>query len=55
MKQLTTWFEILDFFGGDISIFNFFYYKDAVKIAEEKGYTFSAELYQEASQNSLMP
>jgi hypothetical protein len=56
MKTLTTWFEVMDLFGGDTeNVFGILYYADAVKRAEEMGFTFSKELYQEATQNCLMP
>jgi hypothetical protein len=55
MKTLTTWFEVMDLFGGDTeTVFGILYYADALKLAEAKGFTFSSELYQEATQNCLM-
>lgn len=54
MKTLTTWFEVLDFFGGDTELMQELYYLDALKLAEKKNITFTSELYNEAVQNSVM-
>jgi len=44
MKELKTPFEIIDFFGGDESIIDWFY-EDALKEAEKRNCTFSREVF----------
>jgi len=53
METLTTWFSVFDLFGGDPPMDKF--YPEAVKLAEQRGYTFTAEVWQQMCQNVQMP